>query len=147
MIANVIWIEAIIQRPAMRLRTSRPASRARLVLEAVGELVGAAHRLAEQDPGDGQRLLDERRHVRQRLLALGGQSPALRADPARDQTNSGSRASAKTASCQPSRNIATTVAITVVTVDSTEVAVDVTTFSTPPMSFAIRPALRRFACE
>ena len=27
MIANVIWIEAIIQRPVIRLRTSRSASR------------------------------------------------------------------------------------------------------------------------
>ena len=34
--------------------------------------------------------------------------------------------------------MATTVAITVVTFESTEVAVEVTTVSMPPMSFAIR---------
>ncbi len=54
------------------------------------------------------------------------------------QTNSGISASAKIASCQSSRNIAITVAITVVTFDITDVAVDVSTLSTPPMSFAIR---------
>jgi hypothetical protein len=54
------------------------------------------------------------------------------------QTNSGSSASAKAASLQSSRIMATIVAITVVTFESTEVAVEVTTLSMPPMSFAIR---------
>ena len=53
-------------------------------------------------------------------------------------TNSGISASANSASCQLSRNIAITVAITVVTVDMTDVAVEVSTLSTPPMSLAIR---------
>ena len=44
----------------------------------------------------------------------------------------------KTASCQSSRNIATTVAITVVTFCTIDVAVLVTTSSMPPMSLAIR---------
>jgi hypothetical protein len=61
-------------------------------------------------------------------------SPTLRVS----QTKSGSSASEKTASRQSSRNIAITVATTVVTFEVTEVAVDVTTSSTPPMSFAIR---------
>ena len=34
MMANAIWIDDIIQRPVMRLRTSRPASRSDSVLEA-----------------------------------------------------------------------------------------------------------------
>ena len=64
----------------------------------------------------------------------------LRWSPTRfvSQTKSGRSASANAASRQSSRNIAMTVATTVVTFDSTEVAVDVTTFSMPPMSFAIR---------
>ncbi len=53
-------------------------------------------------------------------------------------TKIGISASANSASCQSSRNIAITVAITVVTFDMTEVAVEVRTLSTPPMSFAIR---------
>ena len=47
-------------------------------------------------------------------------------------------ASEKTARRQSRRNIATTAAITVVTFETIEVAVEVTTPSTPPMSFAIR---------
>ena len=64
----------------------------------------------------------------------------LRCAPTRfvSQTNSGSSASANAASRQSRSSIATTVASTVVTFESTDVAVDVTTFSMPPMSFAIR---------
>ena len=64
----------------------------------------------------------------------------LRWSPTRfvSQTKIGSSASANTASRQSSRSIATTVASTVVTFERTEVAVVVTTFSMPPMSFAIR---------
>ena len=68
MIAKLVWIDAITQRPAIRWRTSSSASRSESRLEAVGELVAAAHRLAEQDPGDRERLLDEARDVGQRLL-------------------------------------------------------------------------------
>ena len=54
------------------------------------------------------------------------------------RTKTGIRQSATTASSHWIRNIAITVAITVVTVDMTEVAVEVSTLSTPPMSLAIR---------
>ena len=54
------------------------------------------------------------------------------------QTKNGSRPSEKSASRQSSRNIATVAASTVVTLETIEVAVEVTTFCTPPMSFAIR---------
>ena len=54
------------------------------------------------------------------------------------QTKSGSSASAKSVSCQSRMNIATTVASTVVTFETIEVAVEVTTSWTPPMSFASR---------
>ena len=54
------------------------------------------------------------------------------------RTKSGISANANSASCQLSRNIAIIVAMTVVTFEAIEVAVEVTTFWTPPMSFAIR---------
>ena len=54
------------------------------------------------------------------------------------QTKSGRSARAKTASRQSSSTIAPTVASTVVTLEITDVAVDVTTFWMPPMSLAIR---------
>ena len=54
------------------------------------------------------------------------------------RTKIGISPSATIASSHWIRNIAITVAITVVTVDITEVAVEVSTLSTPPMSFAIR---------
>ena len=66
MIAKLIWIEAITQRPAitcLHLEVGEPVG---LALEAVGELAAAAHRLPEQHPGDGERLLHERRDVRHR---------------------------------------------------------------------------------
>jgi len=54
------------------------------------------------------------------------------------KTKNGKRPSEKTARRQSSRNMAMMVAITVVRFETIEVAVDVTTVSTPPMSFAIR---------
>ena len=68
MTANVVWISAITQRPAMREAHLEPRELARLLLEAVAQLLRPAHRAAEQDAGDGQRLLDERRDVRERAL-------------------------------------------------------------------------------
>ena len=67
-----------------------------------------------------------------------GDAPALGADAAREQTKNGSEAREKTARRQSSRNIATTLARTVVTLETIEVAVVVTTFCTPPMSLAMR---------
>ena len=54
------------------------------------------------------------------------------------QTKSGSSASANRVSRQSRMNIATTVASTVVTFETIEVAVEVTTSCTPPMSLASR---------
>ena len=53
-------------------------------------------------------------------------------------TNTGRSAKAAIASCQSSRIIAAAVVMTVVTFETTDVAVDVTTVCTPPMSLAIR---------
>ena len=63
MTANEVWIVAIIQRPAMRDADLEVGEALGLALEAVGERVAAAHRLAEQDAGDAERLLDERGDV------------------------------------------------------------------------------------
>ncbi len=49
-------------------------------------------------------------------------------------TKNGSRISENRVSCQLRANIATTVAVTVATVETVEVAVEVTTSSMPPMS-------------
>ena len=54
------------------------------------------------------------------------------------QTNTGIRERLNSARRQSSRNIATIVASTVVTFETNDVAVVVTTFCTPPMSLAIR---------
>ncbi len=64
----------------------------------------------------------------------------LRSAPTRrvSQTKNGSRAKAKRARRQSSRNIAAPAAMTVVTFETIEVAVLVTTFCTPPMSLAMR---------
>ena len=68
------------------------------------------------------------------------EASSLRTAPTRRvrKTNSGSSASEKTASRQSSRNIATTVAMTVVEFETIDVAVLVTTLSMPPMSLAMR---------
>ncbi len=65
---------------------------------------------------------------------------ALRLAPTRREsaTKKGSTASENSASRQSSRNIATTLASTVVTLETIEVAVVVTTVCTPPMSLAMR---------
>ena len=54
------------------------------------------------------------------------------------RTKTGISANANSASCQLSASMPTIVATTVVTLDAIEVAVFVTTFCTPPMSFEIR---------
>ena len=116
------------QRPAIRSRTSRSASRADSRAKRSASSPRAAHRLAEQDARDRERLLHQRARCRP-------SSPGaavvmrLRSAPTRrvSQTNSGSTARLKTARRQSSRAIAATVASTVVTFGTIEVAVLVTT--------------------
>ena len=138
MTANVIWIDCIIQRPVMRLRTSSPARR----------FDSPSKRPASSDERPivlPSRMPDTESDswTRDEMSAIDSWRTAAtrrRASPTRRviQTNSGIRASATSASRQSSRNIAMTVASTVVTVDMTEVAVEVRTLSTPPMSLLIR---------
>ncbi len=138
MIAKVIWIEAIIQRPVILLRTSSSASRfdspaKRSARSSVRPIV-LPRRIPETE-SDSWTIEDtSAREAWRSAVTL------LRSAPTRfvSQTKSGSRASANAASRQSRRIIAITVASTVVTFDSTDVAVEVTTFSMPPMSFAMR---------
>ena len=111
----------------------------RVVLEAVGELVAAAHRLAEQDPRDRERLLHDARDVRERLLRRLRDPPALVADASCQEARRAGSARTRTARAASSSKIMPIiVATTVVTFDAIEVAVFVTTFWTPPMSFEMR---------
>ena len=139
MTANDVWIAAIIQRPAIRERTSRSARFSDSRSKRCGELGAAAHRLAEQDAGDADSdscTSDEMSAIAPCLtvVILRRWLPTRRAS----STKNGSSASENSASRQSSRNIATTLAITVVTLPTIEAAVLVTTFCTPPMSLAIR---------
>ena len=138
MTANAIWIEDIIQRPVIRLRTSRSASRAdsssnRRASSPARPIV-LPSRIPETESDSCTRLemsaIDSCRTF----------ATFWRAEPTRFviQTKTGRSASANSVSLQSRNNIATTVASTVVPFETTEVAVEVTTSCTPPMSFAIR---------
>jgi hypothetical protein len=138
MIAKVIWIDAIIQRPVIRLRTSRWARRLdspsnRSARSSVLPIV-LPRRIPDTE-SDSWTMEDTSASDACRSAVT-----FLRCWPTRfvSQTKSGSSASANAASRQSSSTIAITVASTVVTFARTEVAVDVTTFSMPPMSFAMR---------
>ena len=138
MTANVVWIAAIIQRPVIRLRTSRPASRSDSVSKRTARSAARPIVLPSRIPeteSDSWTIDDTSASDAWRSAAT-----FLRCSPTRfvSQTKSGSSASANAARRQSSSTIATTVASTVVTFERTDVAVDVTTFSIPPMSFAIR---------
>ncbi len=138
MIAKVIWIEAIIQRPVIRLRTSRSANRfdsleKRSARSSVRPIV-LPSRIPETESDSWTMEDTSARDACRSAVTF------LRSAPTRfvSQTNRGSSTSANAARRQSRSSIATTAASTVVTFASTDVAVDVTTVSMPPMSFAIR---------
>ena len=138
MTANVVWIAAIIQRPVMRLRTSRPASRSdsasnRRARSPARPIVFPS-RIPETESDSWTSDETSASDACRSAVTF------FRCSPTRfvSQTKSGSSTSANAARRQSSSSIAITVASTVVTFESTDVAVDVTTFSIPPMSFAIR---------
>ena len=131
MIAKVIWMEAIIQRPVIRLRTSRSARRRdspakRAARSSVRPIV-LPSRIPETDSDSWT--IDETSASDAWRSAV----TFLRCAPTRfvSQTNSGSSASANAARRQSRSSIATIVASTVVTFESTDVAVDVTTVVDP----------------
>ena len=138
MTANVVWISAMTQRPAIRDCTSRRARSAdwavkRSPSSSVRPIVRPS-RIPETD-SDSWTSAEMSASVRCCVTVIARRClPTLRVR----KTKKGSRPSEKTASRQSSRNMATTVAMTVVRFETIEVAVDVTTVSTPPMSFAIR---------
>ncbi len=138
MTANVVWIAAIIQRPVMRLRTSSSARRADSSVKRSARSserpIVFPRRIPETE-SDSCTIEDTSASDTWRSAVtffLWSPTRFVR------KTNSGSRASANAASRQSRKIIATIVASTVVTFESTDVAVEVTTFSIPPMSFAIR---------
>ena len=138
MIAKLVWIEAITQRPAMRCRTSRSASRSesasnRSASSAPRPIV-LPSRIPETE-SDSWTRLEMSASVSCVVFAIRRRSlPTRRVS----RTKSGSSANANSASCQLSSSMPTIVAATVVTFDAIDVAVFVTTLWTPPMSFEIR---------
>ena len=68
----------------------------RLVGEPRREVVGAPHRLAEQDPRDRERLLHDRRDIGERDLTLGGHLLPLRRRPASSARRRAAAGSART---------------------------------------------------
>ena len=138
MIAKVIWIELITQRPAIDWRTS---SSARWPDSWWKRLASSGERpivLPSRMPlidSDSWTSVDMSAIVFWRRVAM-----PLRCLPTRrvSTTNSGSSPSEKAASRQSSRKSAMITASTVVPFATTEVAVEVTTSCTPPMSLEMR---------
>ena len=138
MTAKLVWIEAITQRPAMRERTSRSASRSDSPSKRSASSAPRPMVLPSRMPDT---LSDSCTSEEMSAIALcrvavirRRWAPTRRASAVKN----GSRPSENTARRQSSRNIATTVAATVVTLETIEVAVLVTTDCTPPMSLAMR---------
>jgi len=138
MIAKLVWIDAITQRPAMRWRTSRSASRRESVSKRSASSsprpIVFPSRIPETE-SDSCTMLEISASVSCVVFAIRRRSfPTRRVSSA----NSGISAKANRASCQLSASIPIIVATTTVTFEAIEVAVFVTTFWTPPMSFEIR---------
>ena len=138
MTAKLVWIIAITQRPAMRWRTSRSASVCdspsnRSASSSVRPIV-LPSRIPETESDSWTRLemsaSDSCVDVAIRRRSL----PTRRVR----STKTGISAKANSASSQLSSSIPTIVAITVVTLETIDVAVLVTTFWTPPMSLEMR---------
>ena len=138
MTANEVWIAAIIQRPAIRERTSRSArfsdSRSKRSASSAPRPIVLPSRMPETDSDSCTS--EEMSAIAPCLtvVILRRWSPTRRAS----STKNGSRASENSARRQSSSTMATTLATTVVTLETIEAAVEVTTFCTPPMSLAMR---------
>ncbi len=138
MTANEVWMNDITQRPAMRERTSSSASRSDSELKRSASAgprpIVLPSRMPETDSDSCTS--DEMSAIAPwRVVAMRRRSaPTRRAS----STKKGVIASENSARRQSSSSIATTVAMTVVTLETIDVAVLVTTFCTPPMSLAMR---------
>ena len=138
MTANVVWIDAIIQRPAIRWRTSRSASRRdspskRSASSSERPIVFPSS--TPDTDSDSWTRLEMSASVSCVDVAIFRRSlPTRRVS----STNTGTSANANSDSSQESAIMPIIDAITVVAFETIEVAVLVTTFCTPPMSFEIR---------
>jgi len=136
--ANVNWIVAIIQRPAMRERTSRSAMSFDSVVNRLARSAPRPIVLPSMIPdtdSDSATSADISASWRCCSLVI-----RRRIWPTRRvmYTDGGTNTSEMIASRQSSRHMATSEAMTVVAFWAIVVAVVVTTLSRPPMSFAIR---------
>ena len=136
--AKDICTDAMRQRPAMRERTSRSASCAdsaskRWASSSERPIVLPSRMPLTDSDSSTSADMSASRPWRWAVMRL-------RSRPTRrvSQTKNGSSASEKAASRQSSATIAAIVASTVVTLETIDVAVEVTTFCTPPMSLAMR---------
>ena len=138
MTANVVWIEDMTQRPAMRCRSSSSARRAdsprkRSVRTSLWPIVLPS--ITPDTESDSSTSVE-----------MSASEPCLtrvisrRWAPTRrvSSTNTGSSPKATSDSCQLRNSIANEVAMTVVKFETIDVAVEVTTLCTPPMSLAMR---------
>ena len=128
MIAKLVWIEAITQRPAIRWRTSRSASRSdsdsKRSASSFPRPIVLPRRIPETERDSCTRL-EISASVSCVVLAMRRRSfPTRRVSSAK----SGISAKANSASSQLSTSMPTIVAATVVTFDAIDVAVFVTTF-------------------
>ncbi len=138
MTAKLVWIIAITQRPAIRWRTSRSASRSESFSKRSASSsprpIVLPSRIPETE-SDSWTRLEMSASVSCVVFAIRRRSfPTRRVSHA----NRGMSANANSASCQLSRSMPIIVATTVVTFEAIEVAVFVTTLWTPPMSFWMR---------
>ncbi len=138
MTAKVVWIDDMTQRPAMRCLSSSSARRAdsprkRSVSSSLCPIV-----LPSSTPEtDSDSSTSVERSASEPCLT---RVISRRCAPTRrvSRTNTGKSAKATSESCQLRKSIAKEVAMTVVKLETIEVAVEVTTLCTPPMSLAMR---------
>ncbi len=138
MIEKLIWMTDIRQRPAMRWRTSSSASSSdsdsKRRASSPARPIVLPSRIPDTDSDSAtSALMSATRPWRlevMRFFSLPTRRVTHTKTGISDRLNSARR--------QSSRNIATTVAVTVVTFETNDVAVVVTTFCTPPMSLAMR---------
>ena len=138
MIEKVAWIEAIIQRPAMRWRSSSSARRRLSWLNLSVSSPPLPMVLPSRTPETESDSSTREEMSASEPCFVDAISRRTRPILRVIRTKIGSSAKAATARRQSRKISAMAVASTVVTFDAIDVAVVVTTVSTPPMSFAMR---------
>ena len=139
MIAKLVWIEAITQRPAIRCRTSRSARRSDSSSKRSASSSPRPIVFPSRIPRDRERLLHDGWRCRRATPASSSRSAAARCRPGASAARTAGSARTRTARAASSGGACRSiVATTVVTLEAIDVAVFVTTFWTPPMSLLIR---------